>query len=182
MIVGITGTLGAGKGTIVEILKKHDFIHFSVRALIIEHIKKRNLPVNRDSMQAVANSLRQEHGPSYLVDELFTRAKKAKKSAVIESIRCPGEVESLREKGEFLLLAVDADPKKRYERVIKRGSTTDMVSFEEFVEQEEQEMQSTDPFRQNISWCMKHADIALTNNSSIDELEANVEKLIKEHL
>jgi len=34
MIIGITGTLGAGKGTIVEILKKKWFGHYSVREFL----------------------------------------------------------------------------------------------------------------------------------------------------
>ena len=32
IIIGITGTLGAGKGTVVEYLKKKSFKHYSVRS------------------------------------------------------------------------------------------------------------------------------------------------------
>ena len=31
MIIGLTGTLRAGKGTLVEVLKENDFEHYSVR-------------------------------------------------------------------------------------------------------------------------------------------------------
>jgi dephospho-CoA kinase len=133
-------------------------------------------------MVAVANALRHEHGPSYLVDELFKRALAAKKPAVIESIRCPGEVDSLRGKGEFMLLAIDADSKTRYERIIKRGTSTDAVSYEEFLEQEEQEMQNTDPFMQNIRWCMDHADVTLENNGSLKELDDKLKSAVEEYL
>ena len=51
IIIGITGTLGAGKGTIVDYLVKNKgYHHYSVRAYLTEEIKRRNLPVNRDSM------------------------------------------------------------------------------------------------------------------------------------
>ena len=57
--IGITGTLGAGKGTIVDYLvKSRGFEHYSVRAFITEEIKRRGLPVNRDSMTQVGNDLR----------------------------------------------------------------------------------------------------------------------------
>ena len=55
-VIGITGTLGAGKGTIVDYLVQHkDFQHLSVRAFLIQEIQKRGMPVNRDSMVIVAN-------------------------------------------------------------------------------------------------------------------------------
>ena len=38
MIIGITGTLGAGKGAVVEFLKQKDFKHYSVRNFLIEEI------------------------------------------------------------------------------------------------------------------------------------------------
>ena len=44
IIIGITGTLGAGKGTIVDYLvKERGFVHYSVRAFITEEIEKREI-------------------------------------------------------------------------------------------------------------------------------------------
>lgn len=40
IIIGITGTLGAGKGTVVEYLKTKGFKHFSVREFLTQEIKK----------------------------------------------------------------------------------------------------------------------------------------------
>jgi len=46
-IIGITGTLGAGKGTIVGFLStKKGYVHYSVRAYLIEEIEKRGMKVN----------------------------------------------------------------------------------------------------------------------------------------
>lgn len=45
LVIGITGTLGAGKGTIVDYLvDSKGFAHYSVRAYLIEEIKKREPP------------------------------------------------------------------------------------------------------------------------------------------
>ena len=62
MIIGITGTLGAGKGTIVECLLEKGFKHYSVREFLVEEICKRGLEVNRNSMVLVANELRARFG------------------------------------------------------------------------------------------------------------------------
>jgi len=107
IIIGITGTLGAGKGTIVEYLtKSRGFAHFSVRGFLLDEIRKRGLPENRDSMVVVANDLRKINSPSYITDQLFLQATNKGKDAVIESIRTPGEVESLKSKSQFYLFAV----------------------------------------------------------------------------
>ena len=178
-IIGITGTIGAGKGTLVEyFVKEKNFVHYSVRGFLIEEITKRNLPVNRDTMVSVANELREKNSPSYIIDCLFEQAKQLGKNAVIESIRSVGEVESLRKQKGFLLLAVNADPKIRYERIVKRKSETDHVSYDEFIANEEREMNAADPSKQNLSRCIAMADYTLCNNSSVNELYNTLEEIL----
>ncbi len=171
IIIGITGTLGAGKGTMVEFLVENQgFVHFSVRGYISEEILRRGLTVNRDNMVTVANSLRAEYSPSYIVDQLWEQAELSGKNCVIESIRTPGEVDSLRSKGNFLLLAVDADPVLRYNRILLRNSETDQVSYQTFLDNEKREMNSEDPNKQNLRRCIQLADIVFSNNGSILDL------------
>lgn len=181
IIIGITGTLGAGKGTIVDYLvQEKGFVHFSVRGFITAEINRQGLPVNRDSMVIVANKLRASNSPSFITDQLYEQAKLTGKNCIIESIRTPGEIQSLREKGNFLLFAVDADPLLRYDRIVMRNSETDRISFVTFAENEEREMQSNDPNKQNIGKCIDQADFIFYNNSTVSELYKKLEKeLIK---
>ncbi len=105
IVIGITGTLGAGKGTIVDYLvEQKGFAHFSVRAFLLEEIRKRGLPENRDSMYNLANELRSIYGPSYLTDQLYEKAAISRKNSIIESIRTPGEIKSLRDRVTFIFL------------------------------------------------------------------------------
>lgn len=179
IIIGITGTLGAGKGTVVDyLIKKKNFKHYSARSFLLEEIRERGLPENRDSMVMIANELRAEHSPSYIVDELFKRAQVNGEDCVIESIRTAGEVESLREQGEFHLFAIDADPQTRYERVVLRKSETDQISLETFLENEKREMDSDDPNKQNLRKCIEMADSVFNNDGSLEDLNSKVEEII----
>jgi dephospho-CoA kinase len=179
IIIGITGTLGAGKGSLVEYLVgEKGFVHYSVRAYLLEKIREQGLPENRDIMFRLANELRTTHGPSYITDQLYNRAVLTGKNCVIESIRTPGEIGSLKEKGHFFLIAVDADPEIRYQRILLRQSETDRVSRKTFLENEEREMNTTDPNKQNLKKCIRMADFILLNNGTKKDLVRNLEKIL----
>ncbi|MDE7091639.1 MAG: AAA family ATPase [Bacteroidales bacterium] len=185
VVIGITGTLGAGKGTVVDYIVSHlQFKHFSVRDFLTAEIQKNGLAVNRDSMTETANRLRAEHGASYIVDQLFEQAVSGGQNAIIESIRATAEVEALRKKAEadpnrrFLLLSVDAPIDTRFRRISERGSATDHVDFDTFKANEAREMNNADPTKQNLSACMEMADAKLDNSGSLAYLHAQIEQVL----
>ena len=182
--IGITGTLGAGKGAVVEYLKgTYGFSHYSARAFIVEEIQRRGLPVDRDSMTLVGNALRSEHHAGYIIEELYNQAVSSGQNVIIESIRTKGEIETLKGKVKdihFYLLAVDADQYTRYERIKLRKSTTDSISFEKFIHDEDREMISDDPTKQNLRYCIDHADYVFQNDGTLEELYKQVDAVMKE--
>lgn len=179
LIIGITGTLGAGKGTIVEyIVKNKGFKHYSVSDFLTNELKKQKRTVNRDNMREIANEIRTKFGPSYIIRKLFDKAKKQKSGVIIESIRNPKEAEFIKASGGYLF-AVDASIKTRYLRISSRGSSKDSITFDEFKTQEEKEKNSTDPNAQNLSKCMEMADYTFKNNSTIKNLNKKVEGVIR---
>ncbi|MBR1770207.1 MAG: AAA family ATPase [Bacteroidales bacterium] len=178
IVIGITGTLGAGKGTIVEILKERGFVHFSARDFLNKRIKELGLESNRDTMTMVANKERELEGADFIAKGLLDMAKKEDKNCIIESIRNVKEIKYLKEHSEFLLFSVDADIKTRYERITQRGSETDSVSFETFCKNEEREMESNDENKQNIRACMLLADFSFNNDGDFSALRNQVEQIM----
>jgi hypothetical protein len=102
-------------------------------------------------MVLVANELRRAHGPSFLVETLYERALQTGQHLCDREHTNAGEVYALRQKGAFVLLAIDADPALRYQRIQARNSETDQISFETFLENEAREMTSKDPHHQNCA-------------------------------
>ena len=175
MIIGITGTLGAGKGSVTEILKEKGFEHYSVRDFLTKELNKRGIPVNIDSFASIANDLRQKNSPSYIIEQLYSLAQKENKDCIIESLRTVGEIESLKSKGNFYLIAVDAPSQTRYSRIILRNSETDNLTYEEFIEKEKKQMSSLNPHEQNLKKCIEMADFIIQNNKDFEYLRKQVD-------
>jgi dephospho-CoA kinase len=182
--IGITGTIGAGKGTIVDFLvKEKGFKHFSARAFLLAEIEKRGMPPTRDSMWAIAQEFRKDFSPGYMMEQLAIDRKKFDGPAVIEAQRALGEIEVLRKSlPDFYMFAITADPKVRYERIVSRKSSTDNISFEKFIEDETRENENTEPWSGNVYACVKASDFIFENNGSVEILYAKVEEVLKEIL
>jgi len=179
VLLGLTGTLGAGKGTVVKrLVEKHGFTHLSVRSYLIGDLTRSGIPVNRDTMTFRGNELRAKYGAAYLVEELLRIAQLANVNTVIESIRTVGEADMLHGHEGALLVGVDAPIESRFERIRARGSETDDILFETFKYHEEREMENNNPTKQNIRAVMKVADIVLDNSGTEVELFAKVDAFI----
>ncbi len=182
MILGITGTNGAGKGAVVDYLvTQKGFTHYSVRELILEEVKRRGLELNRVNIGATGTLMRQENEPAYFTNTFMARAKAAgKEDIVIESIRTLAEAENIRLHGGFTV-GVDAPENIRYERITARGSVTDKVSFEDFRVQEDAEYRpkdASDPTQMNVLGVLQTVDYMLMNDGTLEEFHAKMEEML----
>lgn len=178
VLIGITGSDGAGKGEVVSYLvNEKGFTHYSARELITEEIRRRDIEVNRKNMRLVGNALRKED-PGFIVHNALHRIQeKDVTRAVVESLRSLSEVEALRDAGG-ILLSVDADQKLRFQRIQKRASESDRVTFEEFQRHEELEMDDPDPHGMQKRAVMKTADYTILNNGTLQELYQQIDRVL----
>lgn len=183
MIIGVTGTLGAGKGTVVEYLTLKGFRHVAVSdTFLAGEAVKRGLTPDRVTRRDIANEYRAK-GPVALMEAVYELTGpyiEAGENIVLEPQHTTREVEFIQSKGgvEF---AVDANLETRYERIKKRGSAKDLVSYEQFVEEQTREMQSDDPNKNNLGAAIKKADYLFHNDGTPEELFAQVEAVLKHY-
>jgi dephospho-CoA kinase len=180
MIIGITGTNGAGKGVVVDYLvQQKGFSHFSSSGRISEELTRRGRELSRTNMRAVGNEFREKFGSSYLVDVALQEAREQKLiNIVIESIRSIGEAHALKKAGGKLLV-IDANRALRYERIFARRSGKDLIDFDTFVEQEEREWYGKEgEHDMNIRSVIEMADHTIVNDVSVEDLYAHVDAFL----
>jgi dephospho-CoA kinase len=184
MIIGITGTLGAGKGTVTNYLvEKKGFKQFAVSdTFLAGEAAKRGLEPNRIVRRDIANEFRAQ-GPTKLMEAVYALAVpsiEAGENVVIDPQHTVAEVEFIKSKGG-IVFSVDADLKARYERIQERKSSKDNVTFEDFRDEQEREMFSDDPNKNNLGTAIKAATIHLTNNGTPEELFAQVDAALAKY-
>lgn len=181
MIIGITGLIGGGKGTVVEhLLSKHRFVHYSSSGLLTKILEERGEEIDRDGMNRVANELRAIN-PDGVPAENYKRyeAEDGKSNAIFEAIHSVPEVEFIKSMGG-IVIGVTADPDIRYERIVARGSVKDHVTKEKFIEQQKrEEAGSNDPNKSNIFATLAQADFLIENNGTLESLHAEIDKILK---
>ena len=164
MIIGITGPNASGKGEACEHLKGQGFAYFSLSDIVREEATARGLDHNRESLIQVGQELRRESGPGVLAKRILERL--ADQDAVVDSIRHPAEVEILRGREDFILVAVDAPVEARFQREIRRKRGRVPQSLGEFVKLEELE-NTTDENAQQLRATMLLADRVITNDYTL---------------
>jgi dephospho-CoA kinase len=180
MLIGITGTDGAGKGAVVDyLIKEKGFVHYSARAIWEEEFEKRGMESNRANMRLVANQMRATYGNDFLVTYyLNKRRQDGVENAIVESIRATAEAETLKANGG-ILLAVDAQQSIRYSRITSRGLSSDHISLEEFTKHEELEMNDPDPNGMQKAKVMAMSDYTILNEGTIEQLSAQIEEALQ---
>lgn len=176
MIIGIAGTLGAGKGTVVECLKEKGFTHYSASGVLREILRQKGLEETRENMTTLADDLRNENpaSPHHILFQKYTEEKPDR--VILESIHSVGEAIFLKER-RAIILAVDAGLEVRYDRVHARGTSKDDVSFEEFQKIAIHEEEGGGSH--NIRAVIDMADHTIMNDGTIEELHAKVEEWLQ---
>ena len=182
MIIGITGTDGSGKGTVVDYLvKEKGFVHYSSRKLLLIEIEKAGIEASRNELRLMGNKMRALHGDDFIAKRAYELiAEAGVKNAVIESIRATAEAEYIKEHAG-ILLAIDADERVRYERVQLRRSVSDKVSFEQFVAHETLEKNDPDPHGMQKTKVMEIADCTINNDGTLEDLQSQIEVFLTQY-
>jgi dCMP deaminase len=180
MILGVSGLYGAGKGEVVEFLKARSFYAYSLSDVIRDELGERGLDPVRERMIEVGNEIREAEGPGALAERL-AKLLVADRNYVIDSIRHPAEVESLRARApQFKLLWIESDEQIRLDRIIQRRREGDPATLEQLRELEGRELGSENPNAQQLLAVRDLADQTLTNDGSLEALHQSCQSYLEE--
>jgi dephospho-CoA kinase len=177
IIIGLVGQIACGKGTVAEYLvNKYGAITYRFSTPLRDVLNRLYLEITRENMQNVSKALRQEFGDDLLAKVIAGDVKNETSNLmVIDGIRRLSDIKYLKNLPEFKLVKVETDPKTRYERLTSRTENADDTkkTYEQFLADEQKETELT------IPEVMAQAQFTLTNNSTLEELQKQVDALVK---
>lgn len=184
-ILGISGTNGAGKDSIGEMLAaRHGWLFVSVSQILRDELAKQGLPGDRHHTHRLSAQWRRQKGTGVLIDkavEIYNEQKNIYSGLAIASLRNPGEADAVHKLGGKVIW-IDADIKVRYARIKRRqhGRQEDKQSFEKFVADEQHQMHhSGDEATLSMSAVKDRADIFIDNSyEDIERFYTEVEKAL----
>ena len=175
MLIGLTGRNASGKSTIVDWFSKKGLKTVSCSDSIRTWLSEQNIEPTRDALIEGGRELRRQGGAGILAEMLLKILDG--EDAVIDSIRTPGEVEALREREDFLLVEVRANPDTRWERSQNRARAGDPIDKETFIRQEKAESVAKDAAGQALNATAELADLVILNDGTEQELLSDLEDL-----
>ncbi len=178
MIIGITGTIGAGKGILAAHLKEKGFRHVSVSGFLAEEAAHRGLAPTRVARRELANEYRAK-GATALIEEVLADVNPMKENIVVESLHTVAEVKYVQGLGGTVI-AVDAPLEKRWERIQTQGEGKDSASHEAFLAEQNRQMASNNPNENNLRAAIEVADYRFENAGTAEELFQKADGILGE--
>lgn len=177
-VIGLVGLQAAGKTEVARVFLRFGIPCVRMGDVVVEEVRRMGLEVNEKNVGEMAEEMRKKHGMEIIAKLNIPRIEEAGKggeAVVVDGIRGIAEVEEFRRAfGErFVLCAVLAPARTRFERVAGRRREDDAESFAEFVEKD----------RRELGWGLAEAialaDVFIVNDGTLDELRKKAEELYR---
>ncbi|MFA6184352.1 MAG: AAA family ATPase [Parcubacteria group bacterium] len=177
IIIGLVGEIASGKGTVVKYLtEKYGASNHRFSTMLRDILDRLHIKHSRETLQQASSMLRNTYGENILAKVMAGDTKEDKnKIVVIDGIRRVEDIEFLKKNPDFKLVFVDVSLEKRYERIVKREENSDdkNKTLKDFKFDAQREAELT------IAGLREQADVILDNNGTLEELEKQIEELLK---
>lgn len=181
LVIGVTGAFGSGKSTAADFLKSQGFRKIVLSSFLEEETKKRGIKnITRKVLQDIGNQWRKKYGVGILAKKALKLLKKEGiKLAVIDGIRNVGEIDEFRKDQRFVLLAVIADRKVRFER-LQKLKRREALTWDLFTKLDRRDLGlGQRKTGLHVAECIALADYFIDNNGGRDEFYKKLKKFIK---
>lgn len=178
----------AGKTSIAEMLhESFEAKAYSVRKIIETEAKNRGVKLaSRKTFTQFSQGVKRVNGSGYFLQQaLDDFMKEQARVAIVESIRCPGELAWIKNQQSLHLkmvpIGIIAEEPIRYDRFLHRTgaeSLASTISQEEFLKQENLVNSGKRPWQENVAEVLKAITFKIENNhQDFSELKKNVFKI-----
>lgn len=175
-VVALVGMAGAGKSEVARLFEKNGYIRVRFGDVTDIEVAKRGLPLNETNERQVREQLRQEHGMAAYAKLNLPRIDEAlrKSNVIVDGLYSWEEFVLLKDYfGEKLkLVAVYSSPKTRSARLALRRIRP--LTTKEAADRDKNEIEVI-----NKGGPIALADYTITNESSLNELKEQTQRIIE---
>lgn len=179
IIFGFVGDLASGKGTVAKYInEKYNTNTYRFSTMLRDVLNRIYVENSRENLQNLSTFLRENYGQDVMSRVIAKDVlNDPNELVVVEGIRRPTDITYLKELDGFHLIYITADPKIRFERMLKRNENEGDAekSFTEFLKDEEAEADKM------IKELGKTAEIIINNDGDFENLYTQVENIIKSY-
>lgn len=177
IIIGFTGLMASGKDAAKKYLEeKYGAESFRFSSIMRDVLKRINVEMSRTNLSAVSLCLRQTFGEDLFAKVIASDAQNANSDiVVVDGVRRLADIAHLSKLDGFHLVAIEADPKIRHERLVKRGENVGESdkTYEQFIADHQAETELT------IPEVMSKADLKINNDGSFEDLYKQIDELVE---
>lgn len=177
IIFGLVGPMASGKDAVKKYLEeKYQGTSFRFSSILRGVLDCLGIEHKRDNMIALSTWVRHTFGEDLLAKAIAKNVEESENNLIIvDGIRRLTDIEYLKRNPNFVLVAIDAKAKIRYERAVKRNENVgdDEKTYEDFLTDHTKETEAT------IPEVMLQANFNINNDEGFQELYQQVEQIIK---
>lgn len=182
-VIGITGAFGSGKSTAANFFVSLGCVKIVLSSFLEQEAKKRsNSLATRKVLQDIANEWRELYGASFLAKKAIEQGKAIKGDLIIDGIRNIGEIEALRQTGNFILLSIVTNRRVRFDR-LKLSPRRESLTWELFAKLDYRDLgvgEKDSGLQTGL--CIGLADVYIENNSSLQEFEQKLRLFFEQNV
>jgi dephospho-CoA kinase len=179
-VIGAVGQNGSGKDEVLKYLKaRYGVPFYSTGDMVREIAAREDVEPTRDNLRSISERYFREQGEGCFVRLLAERLRHDAAQVVgISGVRSLKDVQILREVfGEaFVLINVSVtEPRRRYERMVKRAEERDSQQYEQFLIQDNAEEALF-----HITEAGAQADYTISNDGTLADLHKAIDRLVSD--